>query len=83
MKTDPEAVGQRRIAREDCEVGDWLEATAIPEWSDQLTSHVFRRPKISISPLEGDIGGMLPDQFEESIFVAERRGSKLVWVRET
>jgi len=83
MNADPEAIGQRRIAREDCEVGDWVEAATIPEWSADLSSHVFRRPKISISPVEGDMGGILPDQFQESVFIAERRGPQLVWLRES
>jgi hypothetical protein len=83
MKADPETIGQRRIAREDCEVGDWVDAATIPEWSAELQPHVFRRPKISISPVEGDMGGMLPDQFEESFFVAERRGDRLSWVRQS
>jgi hypothetical protein len=82
MNADPETIGQRRIAREDCEVGDWVDAVTIPEWSPGLSSHVFRRPKISIAPMEGDMGGMLTDQLEEWTFIAERRGSELAWVRQ-
>jgi hypothetical protein len=81
MNPEPEALGRRRIAREDCEVGDWVNASAIPEWSAELPSHVFRRGQISISPEDGGMGGMLPDQFEEWSFVAERRGAEFVWVR--
>ena len=83
MNANPGTTGQLRIAREDCEVGDWVNAAAIPEWSAELPSHVFRRPKVSISPVEGDIGGILPDQFEESTFVAERRADRLIWVRQS
>ena len=83
MKADPEAIGQLRIAREDCEVGDWVDAATAPEWSTELPSHAFRSSQISISPVEGGMGGMLPDQVEEWIFVAERRGTQLIWVRES
>jgi hypothetical protein len=83
MNADPEALGQRRIAREDCEVGDWVDAATIPEWSADLPSHVFRRPQISISPVDGGMGGMLPDQLEEWIFVAGRLATQLIWLRES
>ena len=82
MNVDPKAPGQRHIAREDSRVGDWVDATTVPEWSAELHSHVFRRRKISIAPVEGDMGGMLPDQFEEWIFVAEHRGDRMIWVRQ-
>ncbi len=82
MKPESEARGHRRIAREECEVGDWVEAALIPEWSAESPSHVFRRARISISPENGSMGGMLPDQLEEWTFVAGRRGTQFVWVRE-
>jgi len=82
MNAKPETQGQCRIGREDCEVGDWVDAATIPEWSPELPSHVFRRAQISISPEDGGMGGMLPENFEEWIFVAGRRESKLAWIRE-
>jgi hypothetical protein len=83
MKANPKAIGQLRIAREDCEVGDWVDAATSPEWTEEVPSHVFRRSQISISPVDGGMGGMQPDQLEEWIFVAERRGAQLIWVRES
>jgi len=83
MNPDPDTIGQHRLGREDCEIGDWVDAAAIPEWSPELPSHIFRRPQISISPEDGGMGGMLPENFEEWIFVNGRRGSQLVWIRES
>jgi hypothetical protein len=83
MNPNPETIGQRRIAREDCEIGDWVEATLVPEWSAEQSSYVFRRAEISISPVDGGMGGILPDQSQECIFVAEDLGNGLVWVRKS
>jgi len=83
MSTDREFAGQRRIAREDCKPGDWVDAASAPEWSTDLASHVFRLPRISISPGNGDMGGMQPDHPDERVFVAEYRGPRLVWVRQS
>ncbi|RYD57789.1 MAG: hypothetical protein EOP83_20975 [Verrucomicrobiaceae bacterium] len=83
MNPNLHTTGQRRIAREDCEVGDWVEAIIAPEWLQQQPSHVFRREQISISPVEGGMGGILPDQSEEWTFIADHRSGGLVWVRES
>jgi len=83
MNASPGIPGQCRIAREECEPGDWVDAAIAPEWSADLPSHVFRRPRVSISPGDGHMGGLLRDQPEEWIFVHARRGSGLVWVRES
>jgi hypothetical protein len=83
MNPDPEAIGRRRLGREDCEVGDWVDAATAPEWSEELPSHVFHRAQISISPEDGGMGGMLPDHSEKWIFVGERRENQHVWVRES
>ena len=83
MNPNPQAIGQRRIAREDCEVGDWVDAIVAPEWSADLSPHVFRREQISISPVEGGMGGILPDQSVEWTFIPENRPEGLVWVRES
>lgn len=82
MNPDPKTIGQRRIAREECEIGDWVDAALVPEWSAEVPSHVFRRAQVSISPAEGGIGGILPDQSEECLFVVHHLGTGLVWVRE-
>ena len=83
MNLNPQTIGQRRIAREDCEVGDWVDAIVAPEWSSDLSSHVFRREQISISPVSGSMGGILPEQSEEWTFVPDTRADVLVWVRES
>ncbi|MEK7952393.1 hypothetical protein [Luteolibacter soli] len=83
MTPNPQTVGQHRIAREDCEVGDWVDALTAPEWSAQRASHVFRRAEISISPVDGGIGGILPDQSEEWTFIPGHRETGLVWIRES
>ncbi|MCW1885951.1 hypothetical protein OKA04_14525 [Luteolibacter flavescens] len=82
MNTDPTSNGSCRIAREDCEVGDWIEASHVPEWSTGKLSHVFRRERITISPQEGDMGGMIPARPQEWTFLADRINGRLVWVRE-
>jgi len=83
MNPHPQPIGQRRIAREDCEIGDWVDSIVAPEWSADLSPHTFRREEISISPVEGSMGGILPDQSGQWTFIPERRTGDLVWVRES
>jgi hypothetical protein len=83
MNSIPNTIGQRRIAREDCEVGDWVDAIIAPEWLEQQSSYMFRRKQISISPVDGSMGGVLPEQYEEWTFVADRRSNGLTWVRKS
>ena len=83
MNPNLNTTGQLRIAREDCEVGDWVDAIIAPEWSSDLSSHVFRREEISISPVEGGMGGILPDQSAKWTFIPDNRAEGLVWVRES
>lgn len=83
MSPDPQTIGQHRIAREDCEIGDWVDAIVAPEWSVDLSPHTFRRAQNSISPVNGSMGGILPDQSEKWSFVAEPRSVGLAWVRKS
>ncbi|MCW1924741.1 hypothetical protein OKA05_19405 [Luteolibacter arcticus] len=82
MNTKPKSEGRLQIAREDCEVGDWVDVAAVPEWSAELSTHVFRREGISISPGDGGMGGLLPSQPEKWSFVSARRDSQPVWLRD-
>lgn len=82
MNVKPESEGQLRIAREDCEVGDWVSVSTVPEWSAEMPTHVFSRGRISISPEDGGMGGFLPSKTEKWSFVSVRRDDQLVWLRE-
>jgi hypothetical protein len=83
MKAPQPSRGIRRLAREECAVGDWVEAADVPGWSQDVGSHDFLRERISISPWEGEKGGIVlsakPDRWT---FGARHFGGQLVWMRE-
>jgi hypothetical protein len=83
MNPAPLHGGRRRSAREDCEIGDWVDADDVRDWSQSATSHGFQRAAISISPGGGDLGSfMLSSRPQRWNFVARHRGGRLVWVRD-
>jgi hypothetical protein len=74
--------GQRRSAREDCEPGDWIDATLVPEWVGSGESRLFLPEGVSISPESGRLGGVLPDaKGEPWKFELRRDGAHAYWVR--
>ena len=83
MKPVPYSKGIRRNGCEECEPGDWVEATVMPGWSAEADSHVFLRERISIAPWDGEKGGIVlsakPDRWT---FIARHRDGGLVWMRE-
>ena len=71
-----------RLTRDQCDVGDWVDADNIPEWKQSAYEQAFHPETIDISPEMGAIGGMVPSVDSEVWhFVPVMNGSKPTWQR--
>ena len=71
-----------RIAREDCQPGDWIEAALVPEWFGAEGRRTFTPGAVSISPESGRLGGVLPEHPGEAWeFELRTDGEQRYWVR--
>jgi hypothetical protein len=78
----PPSPSLRRIVREDCKPGDWIEASFIPEWADAQGRRPFRPDTVSISPESGRLGGVIPEALRETWeFESQTDGAQHYWVR--
>ena len=83
MKPPPVSRGTRRIAREECAVGDWVDAADVPDWAPEMPSHFYFHGRVSISPSQGDLGAVvLSAKPERWLFVARHRDGRPAWIRE-
>jgi hypothetical protein len=74
---------EERLTRDECLVGDWVDALHVPEWREALTEQTFRPERsIVISPQLGRYGGVAPAGHpQEWRFVRDHLDAKPVWRR--
>jgi hypothetical protein len=79
---NPHSSSLRRITREDCNPGDWIEASLVPEWKGTAGRHTFTPSGISISPELGRLGGVLAEAGGDAWeFESRTDGAEPYWVR--
>jgi hypothetical protein len=81
---NPPAASLRRITRDDCQSGDWVESALVPEWAGLEGRQTFTPVAVSISPEEGRLGGVLAAPASRSWeFEARTEGDQRYWIRIT
>ncbi|WP_035609102.1 hypothetical protein [Haloferula sp. BvORR071] len=79
---DPALIESLQLAREDCRIGDWVEAITVPEWREEIEPQKFSSGAIDISPGSEDFGGMSPASRPETwIFEPDELNGKRIWRR--
>jgi len=53
----PSEPTQERLTRGECNIGDWVDATYIPDWKGKENEQNFRPESVVISPEHESIGG--------------------------
>ena len=81
---NPPSASLRRLTRNDCQPGDWVEAALIPEWTGLEGRQAFTPDMVSISPEQGRLGGVLAAPTSRSWeFESRSDGDKRYWIRIT
>lgn len=71
-----------RTAREDCQVGEWIDADLVPEWSGLDGPREYLPERVTFSPEEGRLGGMTSEPSGNPwVFEPGSEENRRVWVR--